>query len=159
MIDGPFPSEIVDAARSWIGTRYHHQTSVKGVGCDCLGLLAGIWREVYGTMPEPMPAYSSDWGDADGNEHVLAAARRHFDEINLHHAGPSDVLAFRWRKGGPAKHCGILVGSGRMIHAYEKKGVVEVHLGSFADRAVAAFAWRPRNRVLTPEHLAEAREI
>ena len=42
-------SEELDAAilaecRAWIGTPYRHQASVKGVGCDCLGLLRGIWR-------------------------------------------------------------------------------------------------------------------
>ncbi|HXO72313.1 MAG TPA: peptidase P60, partial [Bradyrhizobium sp.] len=35
---------IVAEARSWIGTRYCHQASLKGVGCDCLGLVRGVWR-------------------------------------------------------------------------------------------------------------------
>src|SRR5215207_7343246 len=35
--------QIVAAARGWIGTPYHHQASVKGVGCDCLGLIRGLW--------------------------------------------------------------------------------------------------------------------
>ena len=35
---------IVAEARAWIGTRYRHQASVKGVGCDCLGLVRGVWR-------------------------------------------------------------------------------------------------------------------
>src|SRR3569833_631271 len=35
---------IVTEARSWIGTRYRHQGSMKGVGCDCLGLVRGVWR-------------------------------------------------------------------------------------------------------------------
>ena len=45
-------AEIVRAARSWIGTPYRHQASLKGVGCDCLGLLRGVWREVVGAEPE-----------------------------------------------------------------------------------------------------------
>ena len=39
---------IVAAARGWIGTPYVHQASVKGLGCDCLGLLRGLWREMAG---------------------------------------------------------------------------------------------------------------
>ena len=35
---------IVAEARAWIGTPYRHQASLKGIGCDCLGLLRGIWR-------------------------------------------------------------------------------------------------------------------
>ncbi len=38
--------KIVAAARAWVGTPYHHQASVKGAGCDCLGLIRGIWREL-----------------------------------------------------------------------------------------------------------------
>lgn len=37
---------VIAAARSWLGTPYHHQASRKGVGCDCLGLIRGIWREL-----------------------------------------------------------------------------------------------------------------
>ena len=35
---------IVAEARAWIGTPYRHQASLKGVGCDCLGLVRGVWR-------------------------------------------------------------------------------------------------------------------
>ena len=55
---------IVAAARSWIGTPYRHQASLKGVGCDCLGLLRGVWRDVVGDEPERPPAYSRDWAEA-----------------------------------------------------------------------------------------------
>jgi NlpC/P60 family putative phage cell wall peptidase len=49
---------IIAEARSWIGTPYHHQAALKGVGCDCLGLVRGVWRAVYGADPEHPPAYS-----------------------------------------------------------------------------------------------------
>src|SRR3989338_4143365 len=48
---------IVAAARSWIGTPYRHQASLKGAGCDCLGLVRGVWRELYGDEPEAPPPY------------------------------------------------------------------------------------------------------
>lgn len=35
-------NEIVAAARQWLGTPYRHQASVRGVGCDCLGLIRGV---------------------------------------------------------------------------------------------------------------------
>jgi cell wall-associated NlpC family hydrolase len=55
-------SAIVAEARSWIGTPYQHQASLKGVGCDCLGLLRGVWRAVIGDEPKrtPTPALSGD---------------------------------------------------------------------------------------------------
>jgi len=34
--------DIVVEARGWIGTRWVHQASVKGVGVDCVGLALGV---------------------------------------------------------------------------------------------------------------------
>jgi NlpC/P60 family putative phage cell wall peptidase len=59
--------------RGWVGTPYHHQASVKVVGCDCLGLIRGVWRELFGPEPEAMPACTRDWGDATRSEPLLAA--------------------------------------------------------------------------------------
>ncbi len=59
-------SDIVTAARGWIGTPYRHQASVKGAGCDCLGLLRGVWREVVGPEPQTPPAYTAGWAEAPG---------------------------------------------------------------------------------------------
>jgi NlpC/P60 family putative phage cell wall peptidase len=37
---------IVAETRAWLGTPYRHQASLKGVGCDCLGLVRGVWRAI-----------------------------------------------------------------------------------------------------------------
>lgn len=34
--------QILDEARTWIGTPWHHGQMAKGLGCDCLGFLAGV---------------------------------------------------------------------------------------------------------------------
>lgn len=147
---------IVAAARSWLGTPYHHQASVKGVGSDCLGLIRGIWRELYGPEPEAMPAYTRDWGSATGSETLLAAACRHLIKVeNLDRRSSGDVLVFRMRDEGVAKHAGVLTGPSRLVHAQEGLGVVEIELGRWwRRRAVAAFSFpglphaeeRPRAR-------------
>src|SRR5690348_8306068 len=69
--------EIVGIARQWIGTPYVHQASLKGVGCDCLGLLRGTWRELTGAEPEETPPYSPDWAEATGAESLYMALARH----------------------------------------------------------------------------------
>ena len=99
--------EIVDAARLWLGTPYHHQASLRGVGCDCLGLVRGVWRELFGDEPEIAPPYAPDWAEAGGDT-LATAARRHLVEIAADEFGPGDVVLFRWRAGLPAKHAGIV---------------------------------------------------
>ncbi|RVU21776.1 DUF6950 family protein [Methylobacterium oryzihabitans] len=121
----PCAARIVAAARCWLGTPYRHQASLRGAGCDCLGLLRGVWRDLYGAEPEVPPPYSPAWAEEHGAETLRDAARRHLVEIDPAEAAAGDVVLFRWRDGVPAKHCAILAGPGRMIHAYDGHAVVE----------------------------------
>ena len=134
----PRRSAIVALTRSWLGTPYHHQMSAKGSGTDCLGLVRGIWRELYGTEPEAMPAYARDWAEASGLETLMTAARRHFDEIDPARAGAGDVLVFRYRPGAAAKHMGVLSGADTMIHACESGPVCQIVLTPWWRRRIAA---------------------
>jgi NlpC/P60 family putative phage cell wall peptidase len=129
--------EIVAAARGWIGTPYRHQASLKGVGCDCLGLLRGVWRELLGGEPEPVPPYTRDWAEAGGRELLMDVASRHLVRVERE-AQPGDVLLFRWRAGLPAKHCAIVGAPGTMIHAHEGAAVAEVAIAPFWSRQIAA---------------------
>ncbi len=141
------PARIVKATRRWIGTPYHDQASVRGVGCDCLGLLRGVWREFVGPEPMPVPPYSRDWGETGPVEVLAEAARAAMIELDVAVAGTGDVILFRMRAGAIAKHCGILSGRGRggracrFIHAYERTGVIEEILTPAWQRRIA-FAFR-----------------
>jgi len=133
------PARVVAAARSWIGTPYHDQASTKGAGCDCLGLARGVWREVVGDEPGPLPPYSRDWSETAGREVLLAGARAHMIEV------PLEATSVAITRGAVAKHCGILSGTGTMIHAYERLGVVEVPFTTaWSRRTAAAFLFPAR---------------
>jgi NlpC/P60 family putative phage cell wall peptidase len=132
---------IITIARSWIGTPYMHQASVKGVGCDCLGLLRGVWRELHGQEPELPPPYSADWAEARGRETLVEAAGRHLLPLDLTGFGPADVILFRWREGSPAKHCAIATSPETMVHAHDGASVAEVGIGRWWRRHVA-YAFR-----------------
>lgn len=118
--------EIVDAARLWLGTPYHHQASLRGVGCDCLGLVRGVWRDLCGDEPEAPPPYSPSWAESLRQETLALAATRHLLPLETAEAQPGDVLLFRWREHLPAKHCAILTASDRLIHAHDGAAVAEV---------------------------------
>ncbi|WP_426038453.1 peptidase [Cypionkella sp. TWP1-2-1b2] len=122
------PSAVLTIARSWLGTPYLHQSSVQGVGADCLGLARGIWRTLHGDEPWEVPPYSRDWGEAGRREVLAEAARAALIEISLDAAGPGTLILFRMAPSVPAKHCGILGASvlrPSLIHAYDRSGVVE----------------------------------
>lgn len=106
-------------ALSWLGTPYRHQGDRKGIGCDCLGFIRGVWRALYGRELENPGSYAPDWAEAGGGELLLAGVRRNFIERPLPSVRPGDLLLFRWRPHLPARHLGILVAEDRFAHAYE----------------------------------------
>jgi NlpC/P60 family putative phage cell wall peptidase len=116
---------VVTAAMSWLGTPYKHQHSTKGAGCDCLGLIRGVYREVVGDEPFPAPAYSPSWGEGvAGQDALMDAARTALDSTDISDLTPGNVLIFRMRRGMVAKHCGIVSRDGHMLHAYMGAGRV-----------------------------------
>jgi NlpC/P60 family putative phage cell wall peptidase len=125
---------ILAEARSWIGTPYRHQASLKGIGCDCLGLVRGVWRHCIGAEPETPPPYAADWAEARGQEALADAARRHLVAVDLDEIAAGDVLLFRWRDGCVAKHAAIASGDGTMIHAHDGAAVCEVTLAPWWQR-------------------------
>ncbi|NWG24468.1 MAG: C40 family peptidase [Pseudorhodoplanes sp.] len=132
---------IVSEARSWIGTPYRHQASLKGVGCDCLGLVRGVWRAAVGQEPERAPPYARDWAEAGGAETLAQAGFRYFEPVALDAFAPGDVLLFRWRERYPAKHAAIVSDGAHMIHAHDGAAVAEVAIAPWWRRRLA-FAFR-----------------
>lgn len=180
-------ADIVALARGWLGTPYHHQASLKGVGCDCLGLIRGVYAEACGQSAETPPPYSRDWAEACARETMIEAAGRHLTPVDPGAAEPGDVLIFRLRPGAMAKHCAIIscapgirpaVGPlrskrlpgfdkqnqgpeesapAKMIHAIEGAPACEVHITPWWRRRIAAAFRFPEGCL--PGRLASARLI
>jgi NlpC/P60 family putative phage cell wall peptidase len=138
--------EVVAEARSWIGTPYRHQASLKGAGADCLGLVRGVWRRLYGSEPEAVPPYAPDWSGSPGDEALWEAALRHL--LPVAEPGEGQVLLFRMRDGAAARHLGISAARDRrasFIHAYSGHAVAENALtDAWARRIVARFSFPDR---------------
>ena len=129
-------ADIVAETRTWLGTPYRHQASLKGVGCDCLGLVRGVWRALIGTEPERAPPYAPDWAEAASGERfaeplaepLADAAARHLIAVDRDAFREGDVVLFRWRDNLPAKHAAIITASDLMVHAHDGACVAEVAL-------------------------------
>ena len=140
------PAAIIAAARSWLGTPYHDQASLKGVGCDCLGLARGVWREVVGPEPFLIEPYSRGWGETGQIEVLAEGARRMMREIAPGDAGPGALVLFRMVPRAIAKHVGVMTGPDSFIHSYERLGVIEQPLTLAWRRRIAfAFLFPERN--------------
>lgn len=130
-------SEAVAEARRWIGTPYVAQASCRGAGCDCLGLVRGVWRALHGAETFVVPPY--EVGALDGDALQTALARHLRPAAAL--PAPGDVVVFRLPPHVGARHLGILTGTGataRFVHAYSGLGVVESPLVPAWSRRILA---------------------
>jgi NlpC/P60 family putative phage cell wall peptidase len=108
---------VLAEARSWLGTPYHHQASIKGVGVDCAMLLIAVFH-ACGLVPDidPRP-YSPEWMLHRDEEQFLGWLQQYGVETD--DPQPGDVLV--WRFGRTFSHGAILVDvDGTIVHAYQQ---------------------------------------
>ncbi|SDX83584.1 NlpC/P60 family protein [Roseicitreum antarcticum] len=142
------PVLVVATARAWLGTPYHDQASLRGVGCDCLGLARGVWRDVVGNELFPIPPYSRDWGETGPHEVLANGAASMLIPIAIRDVGPGALVLFRMAPRAIAKHVGILTAPDSFIHSYERLGVVEEILTPTWQRRIAfAFLFPPSHSI------------
>lgn len=133
--------KAANIATTWLGTPYHHQAAVKGVGCDCLGLLRGVFSSVYGDDIIKAPAYPPEWGVVDDKELLLSAAKTHLIERTDGLIGRGDVLVFRVKHAASARHCGIALDAHNMIHSIARHGTIAARIGPWRSRVAGVFTF------------------
>ena len=139
---------IVTAARSWLGTRFHHQGRIKRTathkgGVDCLGLLTGVARELELYSSTGIALISFDETDYPHQPDATRLRNRLeavLTYIPLEAMQPADVLLLKI--DGSAQHLAIITdcedGLG-IIHAYAPaRQVVEHNLDSYWKAAISA---------------------
>lgn len=145
--------EIVACARRWIGTPFAWGQSVRGAGCDCKGLVAGVARELGLPGADSFEAGFAGYA-AHGRvpvDELKAGLEKLFDPAE--HLLEGDVLLLRVAKR--AQHLAIYAGGNRMIHTYSKgpERVIEVPMGSVWMRAIdSVWRWRASGRPTAPLH-------
>jgi NlpC/P60 family putative phage cell wall peptidase len=137
---------IVAEARQWIGTPVRWEARLKGIGCDCRGLVAGVAHALGRPEARELEACVVGYAGRIDERQLLTGLDRLFDRVE---GAPiaSDVLALRL--GRKVQHLAICSGDrGRgleMIHAYlsEPARVCEVPIGSHWGRRLAAvYRWK-----------------
>lgn len=131
-------ADIVTCARTWLGTRFHHQGRVKGVGCDCAGLVVGVAREM-GLSDFDVTGYAR----LPDGEYLRSLCEKHMTRVRFADIKTGDVLLLRF--ADHPQHLAIVGdythGGMSMIHAYApSKKVVETRIdGAWWDRAVGVY--------------------
>lgn len=125
---------VIDQARQWIGTPWHHQGRKRGVGVDCVGLIVGALAEMGVYVPDYTWYRRAPEGDA-----LLQAVHSRFAKCES--VEPGSLLVFFMRKRAVAQHIGLLTFDGTIVHANSAAGrVCEQPYGKeWQRRTLAAF--------------------
>lgn len=112
-------TDIVEEARKWLGTPYHHQGRVLGHGVDCYGVIEMVGR----TLGVPIPQ-GITYSRIPNEEELIGYMDGYAQRIPLESAAMGDIiiLPFKFKM----RHMAILTDKG-MLHAYEPEGRVIEH--------------------------------
>jgi len=131
---------VVEEARSWLGTPYHHMAGIKGAGVDCAQILIEVYHAALGISKPDVGYYPIDWMMHRDEERYLGWLREYATETDNPQAG--DVLI--WKYGRVFSHAGIVVDYPTMIHSFRRAGMVildDATLFEFANRERKAFTF------------------
>jgi NlpC/P60 family putative phage cell wall peptidase len=122
-------TDIIQCARTWLGTPHHHGACLKGVGVDCLGLVYGVYRELY-DYKTPLPHYTTNWMSEERQRDLVQGLEKEFTRVSKKVSQLGDVLVIRFLRWGVGCHCAFLSYSEEMgpslIHVATRGIVREV---------------------------------
>lgn len=132
-------NEIVQTARGWLGTPFHHQARLKGKGCDCLGLFIGVAKEldikshVSDNSGNLIPIASFDittYSRQPNTAKLIGNLDTYLDHVDKINMAVGDIALIMLGKN--PQHLGIItdyIGGGfGLLHSSNPEGVVEHRL-------------------------------
>jgi cell wall-associated NlpC family hydrolase len=112
--------QIADLAAE--GVPYVHRGTSRS-GCDCTGLVIGIFRELGFLTRFELPEYPVDWNlHAGACDRILEYLDRGFDRVTPSRSAAGDIAVMFF--GRCPAHVGILVAADMMVHCFRDAGSV-----------------------------------
>jgi hypothetical protein len=107
---------FADQARTWIGTKFQHQGRLKknencNGGCDCLGLLIGVIKEL---SLEKKISENIDLMDTKNYQRILKTTilidsiQKYFKQKNINSIEIGDIALFKSKNSIYPHHLGII---------------------------------------------------
>lgn len=113
-------ARIVEIAKSWIGTPYHHHGQVKGAGSDCATFIAEVFFEAGIVDRFVIEKYSPQWHLHRNSEKYMQKILEYAHQVET--PQPGDIVL--WKFGRTFSHGGIVVNWPFIIHQYITTGCI-----------------------------------
>ncbi len=108
--------QVIEEARSWLKTPFHHQSMIKNVGVGCGTFLIGV----YGSLGVPVPSVESlghfprDWHQHTQEERYLNILLQYSKRVDSPQSG--DMVIFKTRDGLVHGHSAVVIQWPMVIH-------------------------------------------
>lgn len=109
---------IINEAREWINTPFHHQGRVKQVGVDCIGLVQQVGKKLGYVYYD-----RSDYAREPAKGELQQAMNNHL--VKLKSLEPACILLMRFAR--EPQHVAFFTEKNTIIHAYESIGKCVEH--------------------------------
>lgn len=112
--------KVVEVAKSWLRTPYHHRAKLKGCGVDCGQILVAVFSEAGVIDDFDTGEYPQDWMLHREEEKYLMAVEQYAHKVES--PKPGDIALFKF--GRCVSHAAIVIEWPVVIHAYKVAGMV-----------------------------------
>jgi cell wall-associated NlpC family hydrolase len=110
--------QIVDEAKTWLGTKWHHEARIKGAGVDCGLYLLETYKNVGLVEDIKVDHYPKDFMFHRNEEFFIELIQLFSHEILEPPYLPGDVIIFRF--GRIFSHAAIILDWPNIIHSDAK---------------------------------------
>lgn len=108
----------------WLKCKHQNGTSIRGVACDCTGLITGILAD-NGVKIDVDMNYSAFWYTRKGcAEIMLPYLEKYFEKVSKPKDG--DLITYHFGRAKYA-HISMCIGEGKIIHCNADFGVEIIH--------------------------------
>lgn len=118
--------QIIEEAKTWIGTPIQHQGRLKGVGVDCVGFVSGVFMALGCKV-----RYRHNYSKLPDGDELLSVLRDNLHEIEVRNIQKGDIVVFKGVYGRPQHLAFIdgypIDGEVSIIHSYWTVGKIVQH--------------------------------
>lgn len=152
------PRDVITQARTWLGTKYHHQGRLKksaagAGGVDCIGLVIGVIQElgIHDGAGLLLSAHDeTGYSPLPGGGRLEHGIARHLRRVKPEAMREGDLLLFKiW---GEPQHVGLVTqyptGGIGVIHCHSRSGAVVEHVLSDSWRRMIVGVYRFKHKQL-----------
>ena len=132
---------VIQEARAWLGTPYHHHAAIKGVGVDCAQILIEVYADAGVVERIDVGEYPHDWHMHRSEEKYLWWIKKYCRKVKNPKKGDIALFTFG-RCVSPAAI--IVTWPGEVIHSYIKQGVVLASADGAELRGRLHSFWTPK---------------